>query len=218
MVEKDVTGDFVLANDLVGEKADGIMKDLADAIQLDGAYCRNSDAETKSSFMAQNSIFLITHSGVAAQYFADVTFQYGCVPCPKYDSEQENYVSAARQPVTMFGISKAVKIDRLSMITAVMECMASEGYRQVTPVVFDQVMRYQKATSAEMSEMLTLIRDTAWFDCGRIYMAELSGISDQPGMLLRDGKSWSTYVSGTVNTTIRNQLKELNSDLLEVAS
>ena len=216
--DRDATGAFVLNSDFVGEKADNIMEMLSDSIQLDGAYCQNSDAETRTSFMNKNSLFLITQTGLAAEKFADVTFQYGCVPCPKYDSEQENYISAARQSLTMFGLSKAVKTDRLNMITAVMECMASEGYNQVTPIVFNQVMQYQKASSADMSEMLGLIRDTAWFDFGRIFSSEFGYISDQPGFKLRDNQSWSTYVSGTVNTTIKNKLSEFSDDLLEMAS
>ena len=117
----------------------------------------------------------------------------------------------------MYSLSKAVATDRLPMITAVMECLAVEGYNQVTPVVFDTVMKYQKSASADMSDMLQLIRETAWFDMGRIYTNDLSIISDRPGMLLRDGQSWATYLDGTVKTTVKNQLQKLSDDLVGFA-
>ena len=99
-----------------------------------------------------------------------------------------------------------------------MECLASEGYRQVTPAVFETVMQYQTSASPEMAEMLELIRDTAWFDFGRIYSSDLSSngvMCDQPGIYLRDHKRWENYIN-TVMPTIEGQLAELSDELLSL--
>ena len=49
-------------------------------------------------------------------------------------------------------------------------------------------------------------------------MADLSGVCDKVGMILRDEQSWSTYLDGTVKTTVKNQLKDLSNKLIKVAS
>ena len=215
MVVRDESGDLIIAPDLKGEKGIDLMDDLLDWVVLDNCYVAKDD-NIVQHFLAEKAMFMTTQSGRAAMSFADVTFEYGCVPMPKYDSAQEDYISTSRQPTTLWAMSRNIQSDRLEMVTATMECLASEGYRQVTPAVFETVMQYQTSASPEMAEMLALIRDTAWFDFGRIYSQDLKSngvMCDQPGLYLRDHKRWENYINGTM-PTIESQLAELSDDLL----
>lgn len=221
MVDRDeATGSFILDPDLGGEKGLKVMEWLANIKTLDGGLINESDAATRNPFIAGKNLFAIMESSTAANYFAKVEFEYGCVPMPKYDSEQTNYVNTARQTVSLVAMSQGIKASRIGMVTATLEAMASESYRSVTPVIFDRIMQYQKAASEEMRQMLILIRDTGWFDMGRIYSADLSYICDQPGRVLQKypTQTWENYVNQTVNTTIKTQLEELSKNLLELVS
>lgn len=216
VVKDESTETFIIDPALSGQKALGVMDILATMVTLDNCYVGAGETECVNSFIAQNCLFTITESSTAARYFSEVEFEYGCVPAPKYDAEQENYISTARQPVTLVGISDGIKASRIGMITATMEALASESYRSVTPVAFDKIMQYQKSASQDMADMLQLIRDTGWFDCGRIYAADISYLCDAPGTVLRDSpkQTWANYVNGTLNTTVKAQVEKLNETLL----
>ncbi len=220
VVRDDATGTFIIDPNLIGEKALGIMNSLTSMVVLDNCILTGGAAANRTSFISEKSMFALMESSVAARYFSEVTFEYGCVPCPKYDADQESYICAARQPTSLFGVSYNIGENRFGIVTATLEALASEGYRSVTPVIFDQIMKYQKASSQEMSDMLVLIRDSGWYDCGRIYAADISYLCDAPGTVLRDypTQTWEGYINGTLNTTIKAKVEKLNETLLKLAT
>lgn len=216
-VTKDAAGSFVLTDEIKGEKSINVMKKLADFVQLDSALVA-TDQDLTKNFMGGKSLFLIIQNGAAARWsFSGTDIGYGCVPMPKYDSYQESYYGATRKPVSLFGIPRGTDPDRVAMITAVLECYGSEGYRQTTPVIFEQVMKYQKSSGNEMIEMLELIRDTACFDVGRIYSSHLDSLCDMPGYYLRDGDTWENYINQRMRD-VEKKLDTLSQTLIKVAS
>lgn len=210
LTEYDETGSLIISPSLKGEKAIGIIDRVTAAVASCGVI--NNLAGTTSfgrSFLDGNALFITYESGSAIKYFKGVTFEAGVVPCPKYDdgvksadgtyaTTQDRYYSTVRQPITMYCFMTIVPTERLQMNTAVMEAMASEGYRKVTPVLFDSVMKLMNSTSAEMSHMLQLIKDTAWTDFGRVFSGKIGTISDQPGYAMCGEFTWSSYVNGSI--------------------
>lgn len=77
-------------------------------------------------------------------------------------------------------------------------------------------MKYLSATSPEMAEMLELIRDTAWFDCARIYSNETKFVCDMPGRCLQNGETWEGYVNGKL-PAVEEAIKKLSAELLSVS-
>lgn len=218
MIKDDATDEFILDPALGGEKGLKIMEKLSAMVSLDNCFVGEND-DINASFIAEKNLFMVRESSLPIRKFSEVEFEYGCVPCPKYDSTQENYISTARQPVTLVALSTGVKKARIEMISATVEALASESYRSVTPIIFDRVMQYQKAASEEMRQMLILIRDTGWFDAGRIFAADISYLCDQPGRVLQKypTQTWESYVNGTLNTTVKAQVEKLNETLLKLA-
>ena len=189
-IVRDETGTLTVNPECYGEKGLDVMEQLLNFVQVDSAFVGDGVTE---NFVAGNSLMLIAHHGTASRNFREVSFEYGCVPTPKYDSDQSQYYSTVRQPISMFGIPSAVPADRLAMDTAVMEALASAGYRTTTPVVFDKIMQYQTSASPEMTEMLALIRKTQIFDFGRIYTRDLGSYCDEPGAFIRDNRPWTEF-------------------------
>ena len=217
LVAKDASGAFVLTDDIKGAKSIKVMGDLADFIRLDGAYVA-TDEDLVESFMGGRALFYIVQNGAATRWsFSNVTFNYGCVPMPKYNSYQTEYRGAVRKPITLFGMPHGNSDEKLVRASAVLECYGSEGYRQTTPVIFDQVMKGQESGGAKMSEMLELIRDTASFDVGRIYSAHLNSLCDMPGYYLRDGAAWENYINQKI-PDVEVLLAKLSDDLISVAN
>lgn len=104
-------------------------------------------------------------------------YQYGILPVPKWDAEQENYVTCMAFPYTLYSISSALDEDTANMTAAVLECMASEGYRQVSPALFETTMKLKYASGQDDSDMYDLIRSTIYVDTGRIFGSDLGNIT-----------------------------------------
>ncbi len=100
---------------------------------------------------------------------------FGIVPIPKFDDSQETYSCIMGNPHTLYAIP--LKQDNAEMSAAVMECMASESYRQVTPELFGITLQIKYAKDEVTSQMLEIIRDNVVFDLGRLFYASIDGLT-----------------------------------------
>lgn len=197
IIEKNQIGKLSVSSAFKGMRAQDIIDYISANIHQSsfvGDETHWSDASFTGSFRDGRSLFIVAQSGASIKMFSGIEFTAGCVPCPKYDGDQRSYYGAVRQPITMYGIMSNTPQARLTMDTAVLETMGSICYRTTTPVIFENTMKSAKSTSPEMMTMLNTIRDTAYFDIGRVFGASLNGICDQPGYAIRDNTAWKVYI------------------------
>ena len=122
------------------------------------------------SMMATVQVFALeTNVGDLAE------FDYGIVPMPKFDENQEKYATYVQDQVTGIGVSSSISDeDTLAMMGAVLECMASESYATVVDAYYSTALSYQYLQNPESKEMLDLIYDSLTFDfsgaCSNIIM------------------------------------------------
>ena len=130
---------------------------------------------------------------IASKDLKDVEF-FGIVPVPKYDSAQENYSTILGFPYSLYGISKGSRNEDDAAVT--LECMASEGYRQVTPVVFEEGMKAKYAHDSTVAQMYDILRETLSFDIGRLFTMSFQKITFQKFReAVGDGaQDWSTMM------------------------
>ena len=203
---KNSSGAIVVDN-IGSSKALDVMDKFQDLIQRNDATVLNGNV--LSTFKDKRLAFYITDT-VTASRLGNAGFEYGCVPVPKYDSSQPNYVTTPRQPITFFCMMNNVPSDRFGMVTATLEAWAWAGYTCTTPVIFGEVMQYQTSTSTQMSEMLNIIKETVRFDLCRVYNFEGMNIGNKPGDYLAANKEWSEYVNGDL-PRFTSQLSTINS-------
>lgn len=143
-------------------------------------------AEGKSLFWMDRARQAIT----GLQTYDDLNF--GIVPVPKCAENQENYACVMGNPFTIYGIPvDNLKIDRSA---AVMECMASESYRNVTPALFETAMKVKYSPDEVSSQMFDIARSSVVFDLGRIFYSVLNGIpaSSWENAVYGNAASWTT--------------------------
>lgn len=197
IIEKNQIGKMVVSSAFKGVRAQDIIDYLSANIKQTSFIGDESmwgDTNFTGSFQNGRALFTVAQSGASIKMFSGIEFIAGCVPCPKYDSNQSSYYGAVRQPITMYGIMSNTPDNRTLMNTAVLEALASACYRTTTPIIFESTMKAAKSTSPEMMTMLNLIRDTAYFDIGRVFGATLNSICDQPGYAMRDNTPWKVYI------------------------
>ena len=144
-------------------------------------------------------------------------WEYGILPNPLYNEDQEDYITLLGNPFTHWCIMQ--KADDPSMSSAVIECMASEAHRRTSPALFENNMKYRytpdSADRGDGARMFDIIRDNISFDLGRMFAVELNYISEKPLRAALDNKSWSSQ-SKSVMTALNKKLVDLNADLNKV--
>lgn len=108
----------------------------------------------------------------ATESLRNMDNDYGIIPIPKYDENQESYYSQLGTSTSALFVPKNVRDPELT--SKVMECLAYFGYTYVTPKYYEVALKTKYASDEDMQEMLDLIRETATFDFIFAYGSSLS--------------------------------------------
>ena len=92
----------------------------------------------------------------------EATFEYGVVPMPKMNSDQDRYYTHLSNTYDTWCVSFNAKDQ--DVISAVLECMASEAYRQIGPIYYDTYVKLRYASNEKLAPMYDLVRDSVTFD------------------------------------------------------
>ncbi|MBQ8432943.1 MAG: hypothetical protein IJX28_08685 [Clostridia bacterium] len=127
----------------------------------------DENGHTKAFFENRAILYMsairLVDNGVAA----GIEMDYGIVPVPKKDENQEKYITNVANTHDTWCVPLNAK--SMDVSSAVLECMASESYRQVAPVYFDQCIKLRYAPDGRLAEMYDLIRNSIVFDFCGIY-------------------------------------------------
>ncbi len=201
--EKDADNIPHLSDEFGGEKAQALIASLVDAFKTNNGMLL-VDGGSEDTFMADRILFYTTEVFFAATKLRNTEIEYGILPIPKYDEAQENYYTISSFPYNLFGIPLDARDPEMS--AAVLECMASESYRTVSPALFETALKVKYASDSDVSEMYDLIRASNCFDFGRIFNDSLNGLTYT---MFRDSlyKGQTEWISKyTKNTKVLNRL------------
>ena len=94
------------------------------------------------------------------QYFSDTEFEFGILPYPKWD-ENSRYMnrSADVSPLTYIPVTNS----NLELTGAVLEEMAYQSAKELTPTFFDIVLTTKSTRDVQSEEMLPIIKNNSRF-------------------------------------------------------
>ena len=96
--------------------------------------------------------------------------EYGVIPMPKYDAQQNGYNTLLHDQFTIVAIPTTVTGERLDMMGAVLEAMGSASYKIVKPVYYEETLRTKIASDPQSALMLDIITEGIYIDLGIIYV------------------------------------------------
>ena len=214
-VDKDDQGYFKIADTLSSEKAVNLLNKFCEWVHETGDVIHDTSISVRAVMGEGRSLFIEDRAFVAKDHLVGQdTFGYGIMPAPAYDNQQTNYITNVGYPHNIYSISSGISADRMSRAAAVLECMASEGYRQVTPALFETTMKVKYAEDEKTSEIYDLIKTNIDFDPARIYVKEFG--SDLASLfkncVIQNSTAWSSRITAvtkiatkkceTINTTL----------------
>jgi hypothetical protein len=167
------TADGSLDLALNSEKAVSIVE------KVNNLYHNTHGAYTDSSSNYMDNMFRADRALMYATYFEKITAlrdmesDFGILPYPKYDTDQETYSSTSRDNFDLFVVPIDVKDPEFTGI--ITEALCAESYRSVVPKYYDVVLKSKPSRDEESAEMIDIIRDNLTFDIGYLCSSSLSG-------------------------------------------
>ena len=198
-----------------GQRAATFIDDFNRFLHSSGdAYFRakTSDLSARTTgemFSRGEALMTIGRACWARDIFANTEgLEYGILPVPKASENQEDYVSALYARDSFYAISSGCTIKNIA--SATLECMASESYRQVTPVLFETIMKLRYSPTAASSQVYDIVRESISFDLSRIYHRALQS---KPLYYFRDAiKDNTSWGANAANN--KKQLNRLIQDYI----
>ncbi len=142
-------------------------------------------------FREGDGLFLLEYMKAPYVFFRDHDIDYGFLPLPKYDEDQEKYSSSlAVFQYSMYGIPAVVNNPEMS--GAISEALAYYG-QDVTTAYYDRTLIGKTIRDDESIETLDIIFANRMFDVGQIY--RLGDLNTMLMDLIRN-KNASGFASG----------------------
>ena len=92
---------------------------------------------------------------------------FGVLPVPKYNKQQEDYITWTNGICSTSSVTKAVKdLDKLG---TTLEILAIMSYQRVTPAFYDTVLQRKSVRDEESQGMLDIIFKTRTYDLCMYY-------------------------------------------------
>ncbi len=209
--EKSSDGTIVESPSFTGERVVNTVDMLCDlfygsdyGIYTEATYHQTAFGQGRSLFMTDRC--RTSHKRLAAEFDFD---DFVILPCPKYDNEQEKYITVMGNPFTLYAIAADVQDPK--MASAFIECFASEGYRTVTPAVFELSLKTRYVDDPISALMYDLVRENITYDIGRIFSDDLIGQATFRNALAGN-QAWAS-VAKTAASGLKRTLAKLNSAL-----
>ena len=142
--------------------------------QTNDAYCP-STSEGCAEFLTENRTAFYVSQLTEVDKMPDVK-NWGVLPMPKLDTEQEDYVTAPGNAFDVWCIRKGAR--DLAMSGAVLECYASESYRYSAPLYYEESLSPRYSNDMNGIKIFELIRSNLEFDFGRLSNKQLGNFDE----------------------------------------
>lgn len=113
-------------------------------------------------FANGGSVFIPSIFNDAFNTYRFMEDNYTILPYPKWDENQERYLTGARDQYTVLGIP--LTVTDLDFIGVITEAMAVESYRTVYPAYYDVALKSKYSNDADTAEMIEIIMQGLNFD------------------------------------------------------
>lgn len=144
---------------------------------------------------------------VETEQFVTMQDEYGIIPMPKYDENQENYHTFLHDQFTSIGIPSVIVNDkeRVQMLGAVLEAMALESYKTVVPTYYEVALKGRYLEDSDSWRMLDMIYENVKVDAGVLYTKNIESVHQTPRDMVLNGRN-----------TVASQMKKISTRVQKI--
>ncbi|NLB15764.1 MAG: hypothetical protein GX827_03015, partial [Clostridiales bacterium] len=143
------------------------------------------DTENTRGFISGKALFF-PYTMFGAAYLRDMENDWGIIPMPKLNEEQDKYYTTAHNGFSSFAILSNCKYPDTA--AAFCEAMSSESYRYVTPAYYDTALKEKYSRDPETQAMIDMIHSSLYFDFAYVNSANFSDVMQQFRDLVQKNK------------------------------
>lgn len=130
-------------------------------------FQESSHALSRNSFRDDLTAFIPGTLSFSIDYFRDRKNEYGILPYPKFDAEQDEYYTMVDGGHAALGIPKSVT--DLEFVGIITEALNAESHKIVFPAYYEIALKVKYAHDDESVKMLDMIVENRIFDFGYVY-------------------------------------------------
>ena len=131
------------------------------------------NADVRNIFRQGNALFFFESLSFALGN-RDMEADFGILPMPKYDDNQETYLTSTHNSCSMMCFP--ISVSDPSYSGTIVDALCRESYETVVPVYYDKALKTKSARDDESQEMIDIIRTGLTFDFGWVHSVEMQSI------------------------------------------
>jgi len=170
------------------------------------------DGDYKNWFVSGNML-LYPHRLYATENFRDMEDEYGIIPFPKLDENQDEYLALVSDATTVFAVP-ITKAD-IELPCAVLEAMCAENYRTVVPAYYDIALKVKYARDNIAGQMIDIIHDGTTTDF--MYANNYAFDANNMGLITRElfYKKSKDYVSmyDSISKAVEESMNQMIAEI-----
>ena len=141
---------------------------------------------------------------------------YGIVPMPKYDTAQKRYGTQMHDQFTVFAVPASAATEKLELIGATMEAMASESHTMVKPAYYEIALKRKYMSDPIAWDMLDVAFECMVVDAGVIYADAIEYPHHKLRTMVAENSNTVASQYGKVKTQMTKQLRKITNKLEEL--
>ncbi len=161
----------------------------------------------RTKFAEGTALFTDTDLGVVLEARNDKNGDFGILPEPKYDGSQDHYSTYAFPFYPLLSVPVSVKGDKLSMTGFILEALAAESYRTLTPAFYEKALSAKYVRDEYSFEMLNIILRSRIYDPLYFYNWGGSFRDSLTNMLTSNKKTLSSFYAKGSNALNKSLVK-----------
>lgn len=148
---------------------------------------------------------------VETESIRNMESKYGIVPVPKLDEAQAGYHSHIHDNTDGFCVPLTTYGEELDMVGAVMEAMASEGYRTLMPAYYETALKTKYVSDEASVQMLDMVIENLYVDSGFLFVDGTGGFhQNMRTAWVGQGNDNISSALAAIDRVIGKQLDKLN--------
>ncbi len=144
---------------------------------------------SKQIFREGRALFIYTSTS-AINDMRDMADDFGVLPAPKFNEEQENYISYVYHGAAFYSIPTSCADTAFSGF--ILEALAEESYTTVTPEYYEVTLKNKYQRDESSAEMLDIVFRNRIWDLG--YIVNFASLSDQMTSAIAKGTETFTSI------------------------
>ena len=213
---EDADGVIKISDDILSEKALTVYDMLYSAIFIDHKLRMNDQNVWIHLLKEGRCVFNVSTIYQMKTTLANVESKIGVLPFPKYEAGTEEtnmgYRTLVSSPHIQYAIPSDLDADEIDVSSAFLETMGYVTYTNVTPIVYENVMKLRYAKDENSSRMFDVLRSGATTDMGILWY---NSFTTPPASMFRNALeketlSWVSYYKNGYENSMKNAVIELN--------